>query len=110
LATKYPAIAPLAKLWQFAEHERRKMDIGQGNNDLAALYIIHAEEPVFLARIFDDDDSAAISGVSYEIGSGLVLGELQVLGDNLPPDELIAEAASVIRAHPLIVNVFELAD
>jgi len=87
-----------------------KWIIGQGNNSLGNLYVIHAEEPVFFARILDEDDPAAISGVIYDVGDGLILGEIHVFGGRLPPDDLIAEAASVIRAHPLVVNVFELAD
>ena len=86
-----------------------KWIIGQGNDSLRHLFVIHTDNPFFLARILDDDDPAAVSGLTYDIGNGLVLAELQIFDDELPADDLIVEAALVIRAHPLVVNTFEIA-
>lgn len=87
---------------------REKWIIAQGNASLSNVFLVHAEEPIFFASIVEDDSLDAIKGRTYDLGNGLVLAELHVFSDSLPPDELIFEAAEVVRNHPLVVSQFEL--
>lgn len=95
-------------MWQLSGMPREKWIIGQGNASLSNVFLVHAEEPISFASIVEDDSVDAIKGLTHDLGNDFVLAELHVFNDSLPLDELIFEAAEVVRNHPLVISQFEL--